>query len=209
MILIGQYDSPFVRRVAIAMALYGIGFEHRRWSIFGDADLVARHNPLVRIPALVLDDGTVLTDSWAILDELDDMVGPDRALMPPTPALRRQARAVCALGTGLADKSVALFYELRLHAAPAEIWAARLRRQIGAALAALEADRAGRATPFWFGAAISHADIAVACTLRFLRDAHGPMFDPEEAPALAGHLERCEALAVFRDHSQPFAPPRA
>ena len=28
-ILIGQFDSPFVRRVAIAMRLYGLSFEHR------------------------------------------------------------------------------------------------------------------------------------------------------------------------------------
>ena len=41
MILIGQYDSPFVRRVAIAMRLYGMPFEHRPWSVFGDADKIA------------------------------------------------------------------------------------------------------------------------------------------------------------------------
>ena len=40
MFLIGQYDSPFVRRVAIAMRLYGIAFEHRPWSTFGDADKI-------------------------------------------------------------------------------------------------------------------------------------------------------------------------
>jgi len=34
MILIGQYDSPFVRRVGIALTLYGLPFEHRPWSIF-------------------------------------------------------------------------------------------------------------------------------------------------------------------------------
>jgi glutathione S-transferase len=46
MFLIGQYDSPFVRRVAIAMRLYGIGFEHKPWSTFGDAEKIAPYNPL-------------------------------------------------------------------------------------------------------------------------------------------------------------------
>ena len=54
MILIGQFDSPVVRRVAIAMRLYGIEFEHRPWSTFGDADKIAAYNPLRRVPTLVL-----------------------------------------------------------------------------------------------------------------------------------------------------------
>ncbi|MBN9058568.1 MAG: glutathione S-transferase N-terminal domain-containing protein, partial [Rhizobiales bacterium] len=53
MILIGQYDSPFVRRVAIAMHLYAIPFEHRPWSVFGDAKKIAPYNPLTRVPTLV------------------------------------------------------------------------------------------------------------------------------------------------------------
>src|SRR5260370_40707712 len=50
MILIGQYDSPFVRRVAIALRLYGLPFEHRPWSTFGDGDKIAPYNPLRRGP---------------------------------------------------------------------------------------------------------------------------------------------------------------
>ena len=47
MILIGQYDSPFVRRVGIALRLYGLAFQHRPWSAFGNADLIAPFNPAV------------------------------------------------------------------------------------------------------------------------------------------------------------------
>ena len=81
MILIGQYDSPFVRRVAIALRLYGLAFEHRPWSTFGDADKIAAFNPLRRVPTLVLDDGEVLIESAAILDYLDELVGPAKAMI--------------------------------------------------------------------------------------------------------------------------------
>jgi len=37
---------------------------------------VRAHNPVVRIPALLLEDGDVLVESHAILDEIDRMVGP-------------------------------------------------------------------------------------------------------------------------------------
>src|ERR1700704_6971270 len=57
MILIGQYDSPFTRRVAIALKLYGLAFEHRPWSTFGDADKIAPFNPLRRGAALVFGGG--------------------------------------------------------------------------------------------------------------------------------------------------------
>ena len=52
MILIGQYDSSFVRRAGIAMTLYEIAFEHRPWSVFGDAEKIRPYNPLVRVPTL-------------------------------------------------------------------------------------------------------------------------------------------------------------
>ncbi len=111
MILIGQYDSPFVRRVAIALRLYGIAYEHRPWSTFGDAERIAPYNPLRRVPTLVLDDGEALIESGAILDSLDEHVGPSRAMIAQGGAARRRALKVCALATGLADKAVSLFYE--------------------------------------------------------------------------------------------------
>ena len=81
MILIGQYDSPFVRRVAIAMRLYELPFEHRPWSTFGDGDKIAAYNPLRRVPTLVLASGEVLMESTAILDYLDEWVGPGKAMI--------------------------------------------------------------------------------------------------------------------------------
>src|ERR1700719_9193 len=125
MILIGQYDSPFVRRVAIALRLYGLAFEHRPWSTFGDADKIAPHNPLRRVPTLVMDDGEALIESMAILDYLDELVGPDKAMMAPRGPQRRHALKICALATGLGDKSVSLVYERVLRKDASKLWVER------------------------------------------------------------------------------------
>src|SRR6266566_8497622 len=106
MFLIGPYDSPFVRRTAIALRLYGIAFKHRPWSTVGAADKIAPYNPLRRVPTLVLDDGEALIESTAILDFLDELVGSDRAMIAERGPVRRHHLRICAMGSGLADKAV-------------------------------------------------------------------------------------------------------
>jgi glutathione S-transferase len=204
MLLIGMYDSPFVRRTAIALRLYDVAYEHRPWSVWGDEADLARVNPLRRVPVLVLPDGEALVDSFSILDYLDERVGPARALYPARGAARREALRVTALATGMADKAVSLFYEGFLHPEPAERWVGRCRRQIVETCAALENDRARRTTPYWFGSTLTHSDIAVACVLRFVGEAHVGRLDLTSFGALAEHAARCEALPVFRQVYQPF-----
>jgi glutathione S-transferase len=207
MILIGQYDSPFVRRVGIALTLYDLPFEHRPWSAFSDADKLRAYNPLTRVPALVLDDGDVLIDSHIILDYLDGLVPAERAMFPRSEPARHRALKVAALAAGLADKAVSLFYEKRLHADVSDIWVERCRAQIGGVLAALEADRASRAGPYWFGDRIGHADIAVACAMRFVGDVHPGIIPLADFPALQAHAAKLEALPVFQEIAQAFIAP--
>ena len=208
MILIGQYDSPFVRRVAIALDIYGLAYEHRTWSTFGDAALLAPFNPLRRVPTLILDDGETLIDSFAILDWLDESVGPERALIAPRGEPRRRALKICALATGLADKAVGLLYERILHKETSPVWVERCKAQISDVLDMLEADRAAKRTAYWFGETIGHADIAVACAIRFTREAHPALFDPARWPVLERHARGCEALEPFRRIVQPLNPPK-
>ena len=205
MILIGQYDSPFVRRVGIALTLYRLPFEHLPWSVFGDGPRLQALNPLMRVPTLVLDDGEVLIESAAMLDHLDETVGPTRALIARSGPDRRRALRVCALATGLADKAVALVYERVLHKEMSSAWIDRCRTQIGGVLDALEADRLAGAAGFWLGDTLGHADIAVACALRFTSEAHQEVFGEGFWPSLAAHTARCEALEPFREHVQPFS----
>jgi glutathione S-transferase len=207
MILIGQYDSPFVRRVAIALRLYELAFEHRPWSTFGEADKIAPFNPLRRVPTLVLDCGEALIESTAILDYLDELVGPDKAMIAARGPERWRALNVCALANGLGDKAVSLLYERVLRKEASKIWVERCAAQISGVLDVLEKGCAAIATPYWFGAAIGHADIAVACVLRFTGEAHPALFDAPRYPALSSHAARCEALPPFQEFVQPLAPP--
>jgi glutathione S-transferase len=207
MILIGQYDSPFVRRVAVALLHYEMPYEHRPWSTFGDAERLAAYNPLRRVPTLVLDNGEVLIESAAILDHLDESAGPARALIARQGEERRAVLRLCALATGLCDKMVSLVYERVLHEATSPVWTARCEAQIASVLDVLEKDRAKRTTAFWFGDSLTHADIAVTCAMRFLREAHGEMFDLARWPALAAHADHCEGLGIFRSVVQRFTPP--
>jgi glutathione S-transferase len=207
MILIGQYDSPFVRRVAIAMKIYRIEYNHRPWSTFGDGDAIAVYNPLRRVPTLIIDDNEVQIESWAILDYLDEFVGPDRALIAPKGKSRRQALKVCALATGLGDKTVALIYERVLHKDSSQVWVDRCRGQVKGVLDVLDGSVGSHTTPFWAGDHVGHADIAVTCALRQMREAFPDIFDVTLWPSLARHYDRCESLEHFKQVSQQFHLP--
>src|SRR6266481_63954 len=208
MFLIGQYDSPFVRRVAIALRLYGIGFEHRPWSTFGDAEKIAPYNPLRRVPTLVLDSGEALIESTIILDYLDELVGPAKAMIAASGPERRHHLKICALAMGLGDKAVSLLYERVLRKEPSKVWVDRCHAQIGSVLDVLEKERAAVRTPYWFGTRIGHADVAAACMLRFTAEAHPQLFDRARYPALSAHAAVCEALEPFKEIVQPLAPPK-
>lgn len=204
MILIGQFDSPFVRRVGIALRLYDLPFDHRPWSVVGDFERLVAINPTGSVPTLVLDDGTAVAESKIILDHLDRLVPQERQLWPED---RLGALRLLGFAMQLGDRIVSLFYERRLHAQVSEVLQGRRERQIAGTLAMLERERAARAAEWWFGAELTHADIAVACILRFLQDSLADLYDPARYPALAAHAARAEALAVFQDIFQPFTPP--
>ena len=208
MILIGMYDSSYTRRVAIAMALYGMPFEHRAWSVGRDFDRIRQYNPLGRAPTLVLDDGEVLTESAMMLDHLDDVVGSQRALMPATGIERRDAQRLIALATGAIDKAVLIVLErifrpVEMHS---EAWLSRCRSQVEGALGELDKACAARSGHDWLvGDAMTHADIAVAYYTTHLRESL-PL-DLAPWPALRTLVDRCEGLPVFRQHYIPFDAP--
>lgn len=209
MILIGMFDSPFVRRVAISMKLLGIPFEHRNWSVGKDQADIRRYNPLGRVPTLVLDDGEALIESSAILDYVDETVGAGRALLPQHGAERRLALKLMSIATGAADKGVVQLYEGAFRPAEKrhEPWVERCRSQMNEGLAELDRYAAALDGKGWLlGAQMTQVDITVACAATFLHEALG--LDATRYPALMRQVSRCEALPAFREIHLPFFTPQ-
>lgn len=208
MILIGMFDSPYVRRVAISLRLLGWRFEHRNWSVGSDFDQIRRYNPLGRVPTLVLDDGASLIDSAAILDWIDEQAGAERALLPASGAPRRQALQLMAIATGTADKGVAQLYEQAFRPAERrhEPWVARCHTQMLQGLAELERACAGRSADWLLGARMTQADITVSVVATFVFEALRP--DLSRYSALDTLRQRAEALPAFYEFHQPFFAPQ-
>src|SRR5436853_4234643 len=72
--------SPFVRKVRIAASLLGLEGEIKleNADAMDAGDSLRQQNPLGKIPALLLEDGTVLFDSRVILEFLDQRAGGGR-----------------------------------------------------------------------------------------------------------------------------------
>jgi glutathione S-transferase len=210
MLLIGMFDSPFVRRVAVTMKLLDLPFEHGNWSVGRDFDRIREYNPLGRVPTLVTNDGLKLMESAAILDYLDELVGPERALLPRSGAERRQALNLMAMATGAAEKGVMQLYEraFRPEAKRHEPWVERCRLQMSASLAAIDRYLGERGVSQWLvGKRMTQADITAVCAFTFLNDALRVAEDAVMYQSLATLAARCESLPVFQETRMAFFVP--
>jgi glutathione S-transferase len=198
MILIGQYDSPFVRRVAVTLYHYGLSFERRVLSVFRDFEAVLALNPLGKVPILTLDDRESLFDSRAILDHVDSLVAPEKRLVPAAEPGRREVLRVEAVAVGLCEKLYDRGYEFarrRPDKQDPDV-VARTERQIRSALDWLEALRP---SPWLCGSGFTRADLTAAIAVTYLREKHGGFISLSEHPALQALCDRCEATEHFRD----------
>lgn len=203
MILIGQYDSPFVRRVAVTLQLYKLHYEHRPWSAVGDADKIAEINPLMRVPTLITGEGEAITDSGTIVQLLDHVAGFGAFLSRNWPQQGEVLR-LAAFASGAADKSVALIYEGAFHEGAKPFWRERMERQVADTLRLLDRERAARKTPWLFGERLSHADIMIGTMVCFVREALPGRFELDSLKALKKHGKACEALPEFKNAYQSF-----
>jgi glutathione S-transferase len=198
MLLIGMLDSPYVRRVAISLAVLGLPFEHRSVSVFRHFDAFAQINPIVKAPTLIEDDGTLLIDSTLILDHIDHKVAPECRLMPQEPGQRLHALSVIGLALAATEKAVQEVYERNLR--PEQLqhapWIERVQKQMHAAYGLLEAILHGH-EGWLVGDRLMQPDITVAVAWRFTQFMLPGAVDAARYPALAAFSERAEALPEF------------
>lgn len=198
MILYGRYLSPFVRRVGASLNVLGMAFEHKPLSVVDHAAQIREINPLVRVPALEFDDGTRLIESWTILDAIDELAGPDKALVPALGPQRREVLQLVAYAVGACEKTVSAYYERFRR--PQEVcyaaWAEQCEAQVRGAFHLLN-DRADGRT-FLAGERLTQADISAVCAFDFAAQVLPEQLAPAATwPALAALSERLNAIEAI------------
>jgi glutathione S-transferase len=195
--LIGMLDSPYVRRVAIALIIAKTPFIHRPISLFRHIDDFSKLNPLLKAPTLLTDDGAALMDSSVIFEYLAGVEPRIAALTPSRAGQRLAALRATGLALTVMEKAVQRHYERMLRPAEKrhEPWVERVIGQLTAGLGALDAELPGSG---WIGGELGVADISVACAFGFAQSALADIVDMSRYPNLAGLCARAETLPAFR-----------
>ena len=195
--LIGMLDSPYVRRVAIALQLLDLRFEHQSLSVFSTFEQFAQINPVVKAPTLICDDGGVLMDSALIL-QYAHALSPARCLVPTALAELQNALRIEGLALAACEKAVQIVYERKLRPAEKlhEPWVARVAGQLRAACDGLE--RALAQHPLAATSAeISQAGVSTAVAWHFIQQMVPDMVPVERYPGLVAYAALAEALPEF------------
>jgi glutathione S-transferase len=208
--LLGHYLSPFTRRVAVSLNVLGVPFELEELSVIQEPERVRPHNPTLRIPTVVLDDGEALIDSDAILDEIDQMVGPTHALVPLGGAERRRVMQITAMALASMDKSQMGYYERRFR--PEEKvhqpWIDHNNGQCLGGLRHLDAIAAGVTPSGWLaGTTMTQADITTAVIVSSVLESRPELKIQDVVPNLCRFAARCEELPAFRNAAMPASQP--
>ena len=114
MILRSSPPSPFGRKIKLAMSILGLDSQAtiEKADPTDAGDSIRRQNPLGKIPALIVEDGTVLYDSPVILEYLDHRAGGGK-ILPRESNARFAALTLQALCDGILDACILLVYEGR------------------------------------------------------------------------------------------------
>ena len=200
--LLGSVPSPYTRKVRIVLAEKKIDCDFEIVDVNPPENPVNAHNPLGKVPAVLLDDGTALYDSRVIVEFLDN-VSPISRLIPDDNRERVAVRRWEALADGGLDAGLLIRYEsLRPKEEQSRAWAEKQSGKLKRGLAAIAAELGDR--PWCHGDRYSLADIAVGCCLGWVefRKPGGIEWRGEYAN-LARHYDKLMERPAFADTAPP------
>ncbi len=188
--LIGSLTSPYVRKVRVVLAEKKLDCPLVLEDVWSEHTAIGQHNPLGKVPCLVLEGGEALHDSRVIVEYLDTL-SPVGRLIPSSGRERAQVKTWEALADGVLDAAILARLEAtwpgRAEGERSAAWTARQLDKARAGLAAMERGLAEGGGPWLCGTHLSLADIAAGCALAWLE------FRFAEHDWRAGH-ERLAAL---------------
>ena len=202
--LLASLASPYTRKVRVVLAEKKIDCDMELVDVQPVENPVNAHNPLGKIPALILDDGTALYDSRVIVEFLDGK-SPISRLIPEDLRDRVAVRRWEALADGVLDAGLLVRYEsLRDAKERSQAWSDKQLARIKRGLAQMSEDLGER--QWCHGERYSLADIALGCCIGWLGFRKPGGLDwHAEYPALAKHHEKLMGRTAFAD-TVPQAP---
>ena len=194
--LISATPSPYARKLRIALAEKGLPFELLTEVPWDSTTTTPRHNPLEKLPVLLLEDGSSVYESSYILQFLE-LKYPHVPLVPGDPDGWLAARKLEVLCDGVCDAVVLSLFEKMRPAGGSAEWLARQRRKIDGGvgeMAKLVGDR-----EWAVGGRFGLGDIAVGTALGYLNVRFQEFSWRTLHPNLARFSDRIEQRPSFRD----------
>jgi len=196
MILRSSPASPFARKVRIAASVLGLSdkIDVRPVNLDDADDSIRAQNPLGKIPALIVDDGTAYYDSRVILEYLDHLAGGGR-ILAREPKARFATLRLQALCDGILDACILLVYEGRYRPADkhVQVWVDRQADKVARGLAALEA------APPKLDPVPDAGQIALACLLGYRDLRFGGTWRKDYPRLLAWHDKFAAQVPAFAE----------
>ena len=193
--LISATPSPYARKVRIALTEKQLPFELVTEVPWHATTKTPQHNPLEKLPVLLLPDGGSVYESSFILQYLEWM-HPDTPLLPDDLTGKIAARRLEVLCDGVCDALVLTFFErMRGEGRVSASWLARQRRKVDGGLK--EMARLVGTGPFAVGGRFSLGDIAAGTVTGYLGVRFPEMDWRGQYPGLAALCTRLEQRPSF------------
>jgi glutathione S-transferase len=184
--LITSLTSPYGRKARIICAERNIPIEIVEDNPWTPDAKIGAANPLGRVPALVLADGTALFDSRVICEYLDESF-PGPRFIPERGLPRFEVKRLEALADGILDNGVYVFLERKRDASLQNT--DMIGRRVGQIKACLDAaQKLVSSKQFAHGSALTMADVALGAALGWVNFRLPDLKATEDRPALAAYL---------------------